>query len=81
MKTKTPNQPQTAKFSKTHREMHAFIKHILLYLDEPTAWPLTREEQAAFVRTVLHQARKIQNTEEFMKEGVLLSAEDLAMAS
>lgn len=63
------------------RQLHDFIDHVVRYGEDPTSWPLTQQEQLAFVRTVIFQARKIRNTEAYLSEAVKLAAEDLAIAS
>lgn len=63
------------------REIHKFIDNVTSYAEQPENWPLTQEQQIAFVRTVIFQARKIRNTEDYRAETVELAAEDLAMAS
>ena len=44
-------------------------------------WPLTQQEQIAFVRKVIYQARKLRNTEEYLAEAVRIAADELALAS
>lgn len=66
---------------KLRRDLHEFIDHLCNYYENPHAWPLTQHEQATFVRTVLFQARKIKQSEQFLRESVGFAAEDLAMGS
>lgn len=63
------------------KDLHRFVNEIIRYGEEPSSWPLTQQEQIAFVRTVIYQARKIRNTEEYLAEEIKIAAENLAMAS
>jgi len=45
------------------RELHDFVNNIIYYAEEPSNWPLTQQEQIAFVRTVIFQARKLRKSE------------------
>jgi len=66
---------------KFRRDQHEFIDQLCNYLTNPNSWPLTQHEQAAFVRTVLFQARKIEQSEPFAREAIVFTAEDLVMGS
>lgn len=63
------------------KDLHRFVNEIIRYGEEPSSWPLTQQEQIAFVRTVIYQARKIRNTEEYLADEIKIAAENLAMAS
>jgi hypothetical protein len=63
------------------RELHDFVNHIMCYAENPANWPLSQQEQIAFVRTVIFQARKLRNSEGYVTAGLILAREDLAMAS
>lgn len=63
------------------RDLHKFIEHIMAYAEEPANWPLTQQEQAAFVRTVIFQARKLRKSEGYVTTALVIAAEELAMAS
>lgn len=92
-KPKTKRQPATVATAeaKCHsdqrlvsghlRELHKFIEHIMAYAEEPANWPLTQQEQIAFVRTVIFQARKLRKSEGYVTTALVMAAEDLAMAS
>jgi DNA-binding NtrC family response regulator len=92
-KPKTKRKPATAAaadakghlaqemFSGHIRELHNFIEHIMAYAEEPANWPLTQQEQIAFVRTVIFQAQKLRKSEGYVTTAVLIAAADLAMAS
>lgn len=51
------------------------------YAEEPGNWPLTQQEQIAFVRTVIYQARKLRKSEGYVTTAVILAAEALAMTA
>jgi hypothetical protein len=92
-KPKTKRQPKTIATAeaKCHsdqrlvsghlRELHDFVNHIICYAEEPSAWPLTQQEQIAFVRTVIFQARKLRKSEGYVTTALTLAAEDLSMAT
>ena len=92
-KSKTKRQPATVATAeaKCHsdqrlvsghlRELHEFVRHIMCYAEEPANWPLTQQEQVAFVRTVIFQARKLRKSEGYVTTALMLASEDLAMAS
>ena len=92
-KPKTKRQPATVATAeaKCHsdqrlvsghlRELHDFVNHIMCYAEEPSNWPLTQQEQIAFVRTVIFQARKLRKSEGYVTTALTLAAEDMAMAS
>lgn len=63
------------------KDLHRFVNEIIRYGEEPSSWPLTQQEQIAFVRTVIYQARKIRYTDEYLAEEIKIAAENLAMAS
>lgn len=63
------------------RELHDFVNHIACYAEEPANWPLTQQEQIAFVRTVIFQARKLRKSEGYVTTALIIAAEDLEMAS
>lgn len=63
------------------RELHDFVGHIMRYAEEPANWPLTQQEQIAFVRTVIFQARKIRKSEGYVTTALIIAAENLALAS
>lgn len=46
-----------------------------MHAEEPSMWPLTQQEQISFVRTVIFQARKIRNTEQYVTTDLMLAAE------
>lgn len=80
LKATTPAH-QVPPLSKTHKKMHAFIGELARYYEDPSMWPLTHAEQTHFTRYALACARRIRNSEEYLAEGVRITAEDLAMAS
>ena len=63
------------------RELHGFVDNIMGYGTEPANWPLTQQEQAAFVRTVIYQANKIRKSQGYIATAVMLAAEDLTLSS
>lgn len=63
------------------KDLHKFVDDIVQYGEDPAMWPLTAQEQIAFIRKVIHHARKIRNTEEYLAESVAIAAEELALAS
>ena len=63
------------------RDLHKFVDNIMGYAEEPSSWPLTQQEQIAFVRTVIFQARKLRKSEGYMIAAMQIAAEELAMAS
>ena len=62
-------------------QCHDLINRIMGYAENPANWPMTQEEQVAFVRTVLFLARRIRSSEDYMAEAVELAAEQLARTS
>jgi hypothetical protein len=92
-KTKTKRQPATVATAeaKCHsdqrlvsghlRDLHKFVDSIMGYAEEPSNWPLTQQEQIAFVRTVIFQAQKLRKSEGYVTTALTLAAEDLAMAT
>lgn len=92
-KPKTKRQPATVATAeaKCHsdqrlvsghlRELHDFVDHIMRYAEEPANWPLTQEQQIAFVRTVIFQARKLRKSEGYVTTALIIAAENLALAS
>ena len=80
LKATTPDH-QVPPLSKTHKKMHALIGNLACYYEDPSMWPLTPQEQYAFIRYALASVRSIRNSEEYLAEGVRITAEDLAMAS
>jgi hypothetical protein len=82
-KSKTP-KPGSQKHmvrGQLRKDLHKFVDQIVAHCECPSNWPLTQEEQIAFVRKVIYQARKIRNTEEYLAESVVIAAEEMAMAS
>ena len=75
-------KPSENKLVNNHlRELHGFLDHIMRYAEDPSSWPLTPHEQMVFTRTVLYQAHKLRKTEGYLATMVMLTAEDLALAS
>lgn len=76
MKRKPIPQPRTRQVvSQLHKNLHRFVDDIWRYGAEPENWPLTQQEQIAFVRTVIYQARKIRNSEEFLAEAIAIATQ------
>jgi hypothetical protein len=63
------------------RELHKFVERVESYGADPIYWPLTHDEQVAFIRTVIYQAHKLRKTEGYVTATMILASEDLALAS
>lgn len=63
------------------KDLHKFVDEIVAHCECPSIWPMTQQEQIAFVRKVIYQARKLRNTEEYFAESLEIAAEELVMAS
>lgn len=63
------------------RELHKFVEYIMAYAEEPANWPLSQQEQIAFVRTVVFQACRLRKSKGYVKAAAAIAAEDLAMAA
>jgi hypothetical protein len=63
------------------RELQNFVRNIMDYAEEPANWPLTQPQQIAFVRSVMGQARKIQQSEEYEAAAIWLVTKDVEMAN
>lgn len=87
MNPKTKRKPETNKTASdspvSHHlhKLHEFVEHIMVYAEEPSSWPLTQQEQIAFVRTVIYQAKKLRKSEGYITVSVSLAAERLALAA
>lgn len=62
-------------------QLHDLVNRICLYGEEPSNWPLTQQEQIAFVRETIYRARKIKTSEAYLAETLKMAAEELAMQS
>lgn len=80
-KTPKPGSQQQAVRGKLRKDLHKFVDEIVAHCECPSMWPLTQQEQIAFVRKVIYQARKLRNTEEYLAEAVRIAADELALAS
>lgn len=63
------------------KDLHKFVDEIVSHCECPSMWPLSQQDQITFVRKVIYQAQKIRNTEEYLRESVMLTAAELAKAS
>jgi len=54
------------------RGLHEFLKFIMVYADEPANWPLSQQEQVAFVRQVLSKARELRQSEGYIKTAMMM---------
>jgi len=61
--------------------LHDLVDRICIYASEPANWPLTQQEQIAFVRETINKARRIQKLEAYLADTMKLTAEELAMQS
>lgn len=57
------------------RQLHKLVKEIVMHAEELSMWPLTQQEQISFIRTVIFQARKIRNTEQYVTTDLMLATE------
>jgi len=55
-------------------ELHRFIDDIVLTAENPEYWPLSREEQTAFVRKTIFTARKISQSKSYCEDAILVAA-------
>lgn len=62
-------------------QLHDLVDRICLYAEEPSSWPLTQQEQIAFVRETIYKARKIKTSEAYLADTLKMTAEELAMQS
>ncbi len=84
MKTKAKGKPATNKTASDSghiRQLHEFLDNVMFYAESPANWPLSQEEQLAFVRTVMFQANKLRKSEGYVTMALILASEDPAMAS
>lgn len=52
------------------RTLQNFISKINEYADDPSKWPLTQDEQVAFIRRVLYHAHQIRGSADFSAEAI-----------
>jgi hypothetical protein len=59
-----------------HREIHETLDWADAHMIQPHLWPLSREEQAEFIRGILNRIHKIVQSKEYALEALDLKLEE-----
>lgn len=59
------------------KELVGFIKDLVSIIHQPQCWPLSREDQASFVRSTLYKAQRIHDSEKFHFAALEITTSDL----
>jgi len=65
---------RSKKSAALREELHKFIDDIVLTASSPEYWPLSHEEQIAFIRKAIFTARKISKSESYLADAILVAA-------
>jgi len=60
------------------KNVHKFVDDIVEHSTNPSIWPLSQQEQIAFIRRVVGCATEIVNSDEYMSEAIVMAKEELA---